>query len=143
MAQFNYLSILGKVESAPVTKTLTTGTNITEFTLGWEDSYIAKNGAKTVNKFAIEVTLWDALLKKLDAPLKAGDEIILEGKLRSSSWGPEGQKKTKHTITASNITVISSPSATPKLDAVKKVLPQSTVKTPQDDGVNFVDEMPF
>ncbi len=142
MAQFNYLSILGKVESAPVTKTLTTGTNITEFTLGWEDSYIAKNGAKTVNKFAIDVTLWDAIIKKLDKPLQAGDEIILEGRLRSSSWGPEGAKKTKHSITASNITLIGTP-GTPKLDTVKKVFPQSTVKTPQDDGVNFVDEMPF
>ena len=152
MAHYNFVSILGRVESEPVAKTLPTGTTLNEFVFAWEDSYASKAGAKVVNKFTIDVTLLDFLAKKLESPLKTGDEIILEGHLRSNTWGAEGAKRTKHSITASNIVLMDSTRdktervAPSTLETVKKVYPNATVKTVKDiknDGVNFVDELPF
>ncbi len=90
----NKVILVGNVGKDPEVRHLDTGVAVANFPLATSESYTAKNGDKVSNTEWHNIVLWRGLADVAEKWVKKGDQLYIEGKIRTRSYDDkEGNKR--------------------------------------------------
>lgn len=142
MAGINKVILLGNLGKDPEVRYLEGGTAVANFTLATSENYKDKTSGerKTITEWH-NVVLWRGLAEITEKYLKKGNQVYIEGKLRTRQWqDKDGNTRYTTEIVAENMQMIGrkddNSSSTPS-DA-------SISPTPEIEQNNSMeDDLPF
>ena len=84
---FNKVILAGNLGKDPETRTLESGTVMCRFSLATSETYKNRqSGERTSHTEWHNIVLWRGLAEVADKYLHKGDEVLIEGRIRSRSW---------------------------------------------------------
>lgn len=155
---FNQVTLMGNLTRDPELRTTPNGTSVCSFSLALNRSYKGASGDWQEATDYINIVAWAALGERVAQYLTKGRPALVSGRLQSSSWEQDGQKRSKVEVVANDVTFLGGPgggsSAAPASDDSKASAPASTSKKPTkkeedvviedigDEPINL-DDIPF
>lgn len=145
----NKVILIGNLGTDPEVRRLESGTPLARLAIATSETYTDRNtGEKVENTEWHNVTVWRGLAEVAEKYLHKGDQVYIEGKLKTRSWEDEnGQKKYATDIIADNMTMLGSKGSgksggqeEPQQAAKKPPKPEST---PVAGNNNDEDDLPF
>lgn len=104
---FNKIIILGNLTRDVELKYLPSGSAIATIGLASNRRYKKQDGNMTDETCFVDVNLFGRTAEIANQYLKKGSQILIEGRLRYESWtDANGQKRSKHTITAESMQML-------------------------------------
>ena len=94
MAGVNKVIILGNLGGDPEVRALPSGVKVANINIATSESYTGKDGQRVEQTEWHRVELWDNLATIAEQYLKKGNQVYIEGKIRSEEW----QDKTGATV---------------------------------------------
>jgi len=97
MAGVNKVILVGNLGKDPEVRHLEGGTAVANFSLATSESYKDRNSGerKTITEWH-NIVLWRGLAEVAEKYLKKGDQVYIEGKIRSRQW-EDKEGKTRYT----------------------------------------------
>ncbi len=156
MAGVNKVILVGNLGRDPEVRHLESGVPVASFSVATSESYKDKSTGerKTVTEWH-NVVLWRGLAEVAEKYLHKGDQVYIEGKLRTRQWEKDGVTRYTTEIVGENMTMLSSrPRAEgaagtaapqPAGDATPAATtPASQPAEPEaDNSAQEVDDLPF
>lgn len=141
MAGVNKVILVGNLGKDPEVRHLDGGTAVANFPLATTESYKDKSGQRQNQTEWHNIVLWRGLAEVAEKYLKKGNQVYIEGKLRSRSWeDKEGNTRYITEIVADSMTMLGS-----KKDNEDKQFHPSTEKSSEapimENDEN--DDLPF
>ena len=138
MAGVNKVILIGNLGKDPEVKHLESGVAVATFSLATTESYKNKNGERVDQTEWHNIVWWRGLAEVAEKYQKKGNQIYLEGSLRTRSWDDQdGNKKYMTEIVGSNMTMLGG-----KKDDSRTTQPEpdmsSVPETPTEE-----DDLPF
>tara|TARA_R110001592_G_scaffold327353_3_gene608497 strand:+ start:2299 stop:2718 length:420 start_codon:yes stop_codon:yes gene_type:complete len=90
MASLNKVQIIGRLGKDPETRMTPSGAKAVSFSVAISEKYKGEEKTEWIN-----VVLWNKVADIAEQYLKKGSEVYIEGKMQTSSWEQDGQKKYK------------------------------------------------
>lgn len=107
MAGVNRVILVGNLGKDPEVRSLENGTKVASFPLATSESYTDKNGEKQTKTEWHNIVVWRGLADVVDKYVKKGNQIYVEGKLRTRSWeDKEGNKRYTTEVVVDNMTML-------------------------------------
>lgn len=97
--------LIGNIGNEPETKTLDSGVKSTRFSLAVTETR-SKNGEKNQQTEWFKIVCWDRVAEIAEKYLVKGQQLFVEGKIRTRSWDDNGVKKYTTEIMAETITML-------------------------------------
>lgn len=109
MAGINKVILVGNLGRDPEVRHLESGTAVATFSLATSETYKDRNSGekKTVTEWH-NVVLWRGLAEIAEKYLHKGDQVYIEGKLRTRQWEKEGVTRYSTEIVGDNMTMLGS-----------------------------------
>ncbi|WP_353722094.1 single-stranded DNA-binding protein [Dyadobacter sp. 676] len=108
----NKVILIGNLGSDPEVRYLESGSAVAKFNIATTETYTNKNGERVDNTEWHRIELWEGLAKVAEKYLKKGNQVYIEGRIRTDTWtDKEGQQRTGVTIRASSMTLLGGPSS--------------------------------
>lgn len=108
----NKVILIGNLGSDPEVRYLESGSAVAKFNIATTESYTNKSGERVDNTEWHRIELWEGLAKVAEKYLKKGNQVYIEGRIRTDSWtDKEGQQRTGVTIRANSMTLLGGPGA--------------------------------
>lgn len=147
MAGVNKVILVGNLGKDPEVRHLESGVMVANFTLATSESYKDRNTGerKQVTEWH-NVVLWRGLAEIAEKYLKKGNQVYIEGKLRTRSWNDQdGNTRYTTEVVADNMTMLGGrPSSTGVVEepsmAREPSAPVTSNITPVSDET---DDLPF
>ena len=139
MAGVNKVILIGNLGKDPEVRTLESGVKVANFSLATTESYKNKNGERVDNTEWHNIVLWRGLAEVADTYLKKGNQVYIEGKIRTRSWDDkDGNKRYITEIMADNMTMLGSRQNGPvSTGEVKSSEDGPAIETAPDDDLPF------
>lgn len=107
MAGVNKVILVGNLGSDPEVRYFDNGGVVAKFNIATTESYQNKNGERVEQTEWHRIELWEGLAKVAEKYLKKGNQVYVEGRLRTDTWtDKEGQQRTGVTIRANSMTLL-------------------------------------
>lgn len=111
MAGVNKVILIGNLGADPEVKTLESGTKVASIRLATTERYKDKNGTQQENTEWHNVVFWSGLADVTERYLKKGDQVYIEGRIKSRKWtDKDGVERYFTDIVANEMTMLGSPS---------------------------------
>ncbi len=111
MLGVNKVILIGNLGKDPEVRTLESGTKVATFSLATNESFKGKDGNRVEQTEWHNIVLWRALADLAEKYLRKGNQIYLEGRIKSRSWeDKEGNRKYITEIVGDNMTFLGKPS---------------------------------
>src|SRR5680860_498100 len=82
----NKVILIGNVGKDPEIRHLDTGVAVANFSLATSESYNAKNGEKVTTTEWHNIVLWRGLAEVAEKYVKKGNQLYIEGRIRSRTY---------------------------------------------------------
>lgn len=106
----NKVILIGNLGSDPEVRYLESGSAVAKFNIATTETYTNKNGERVDNTEWHRIELWEGLAKVAEKYLKKGNQVYIEGRIRTDTWtDKEGQQRTGVTIRANSMTLLGGP----------------------------------
>ena len=103
----NKVILIGNLGSDPEVRYLEGGSAVAKFSIATTESYTNKNGERVDNTEWHRIELWEGLAKVAEKYLKKGNQVYIEGRIRTDNWtDKEGQQRSGVTIRANSLTML-------------------------------------
>lgn len=110
MAGVNKVILIGNLGKDPEVRYLEGGIAVANFPLATTETFRDKNGNKNEQTEWHQIVLWRKLAEVAEKYLRKGQQIYLEGKIRSRSWEDNnGNKRYTTEIFGDVVTILSRP----------------------------------
>jgi single-strand DNA-binding protein len=107
MAGVNKVILVGNLGSDPEIRSLPSGSTVATFNIATSEAYNNKNGERVEQTEWHRIELWDNLAKIAEQYLKKGNQVYVEGKLRTETWvDKEGQQKSGVRVRGTSMTLL-------------------------------------
>jgi single-strand DNA-binding protein len=107
MAGVNKVILIGNLGKDPEVRYLEGGTAVANFTLATTETYKDKSGNRVEQTEWHNVVVWRGLAEIAEKYLKKGNQVYVEGKLRTRAWDDkDGVKRYTTEIIADNMTML-------------------------------------
>jgi single-strand DNA-binding protein len=145
MSGVNKVILLGRLGKDPESRTLESGTMVVNFTLATSEVYKDRTtGERKEITDWHNVVLWRGLAETASKYLKKGDQVYIEGKMRTRSWEKDGVTRYTTEVIGDNMTLIGSKpgggGGNYERTATASASSPSDDFKPQD---NVTDDLPF
>jgi|SRR6267378_8709561 len=144
MSGVNKVILLGRLGKDPEARTLESGAMVVNFTLATSEVYKDKvTGERKEITDWHNVVLWRGLAETASKYLHKGDQVYIEGKMRTRSWEKDNVTRYTTEVIGDSMTLIGGkPSGNSNYErpAVQASGPMEESKTPMD---NATDDLPF
>ena len=163
MAGVNKVILVGNLGRDPEVRHLESGVPVASFSVATTESYKDRNTGerKDVTEWH-NVVLWRGLAEVAEKYLKKGDQVYIEGKLRTRQWEKEGVTRYTTEVIGENMTMlgsrsrsdesqpISQPASAPAqtsgsgqggYESTQPSQPKTT--PPEETSQSEVDDLPF
>ncbi len=105
----NKVILIGNLGSDPEVRYLDGGSVVARFNIATSETYTNKSGEKIEQTEWHRIELWNALAKVAEKYLRKGNQVYVEGKIRTENWtDKEGQARTSISILANTMTMLGS-----------------------------------
>ncbi len=109
-ASVNKVILIGNLGSDPEVRYLESGSAVAKFSIATTESYTNKSGERVENTEWHRIELWEGLAKVAEKYLKKGNQVYIEGRIRTDNWtDKEGQQRSGITIRANSMTLLGGP----------------------------------
>jgi single-strand DNA-binding protein len=99
----NRVLLLGNLGADPELRVTAGGQAVLKLRLATNESYVDKNNVRQERTEWHRVTVWGRRAEALGKFLQKGDSLFIEGRLQTSSYEKNGEKRYSTDIVASNI----------------------------------------
>ncbi|PWJ60305.1 single-strand DNA-binding protein [Dyadobacter jejuensis] len=107
----NKVILIGNLGADPEVRYLESGSAVAKFNIATTESYTNKSGERVENTEWHRIELWEGLAKVAEKYLKKGNQVYIEGRIRTDNWtDKEGQQRYGTTIRANSMTLLGGPS---------------------------------
>lgn len=107
MASFNKIIQVGNLTRDPEYKQFE-NSELCTFTIAVSHKFKDKNSRVVEEVCFTEVTVWGKQAESCSKYLKKGSSVLVDGRLKLSTWEQEGQKRSKHIIVAETVKFLDS-----------------------------------
>jgi single-strand DNA-binding protein len=109
MSGVNKVILLGRLGKDPEVRNLENGATVANFTMATSETYKDKTTGerKEITEWH-NVVLWRGLAEIASKYLHKGDQVYIEGKLRTRSWEKEGVTRYTTEVLGDNMTLLGS-----------------------------------
>jgi single-strand DNA-binding protein len=106
---FNQVVLMGNLTRDPELRQTPNGQNVCSFSLALNRSYKGADGNWQEATDFIDVVAWGPLGERVAQYLSKGRPCLVNGRLQSSSWEKDGQKRSKVEVVAQDVTFLGGP----------------------------------
>jgi single-strand DNA-binding protein len=107
----NKVILIGNLGSDPEVRYLESGSAVAKFNIATTETYTNKNGERVDNTEWHRIELWEGLAKVAEKYLRKGNQVYIEGRIRTDNWtDKDGQQRSGVTIRANSMTLLGGPS---------------------------------
>jgi len=140
MAGINKVILVGNLGKDPEVRTLENGAKVANFTLATSESYKNREGQRVTQTEWHNIVLWRGLADIAEKYLRKGNQVFIEGKIRTRSWDDkDGVKRYTTEILGDNLTMLGS-----RRDSEEDASATPAVNTaPESDAGEEKDDLPF
>ena len=103
---FNQVILMGNLTRDPELRQTPNGQNVCSFSLALNRSYKGADGNWQEATDYIDVVAWGPLGERVAQYLSKGRPCLVNGRLQSSSWEKDGQKRSKVEVNAQDVTFL-------------------------------------
>ena len=138
----NKVILVGNVGQDPEVKYLDEGTPVATFSLATSESYKNKAGEKVTNTEWHNIVLWRGLAQVAEKYVQKGNQLYIEGKIKTRSWeDKDGVKKYRTEIVGNTMTMLGKkPEGGTANEQVSQGPPKEKFDNMPDNGP---DDLPF
>lgn len=108
MSGVNKVIILGRIGQDPEVKTLNSGDKVANMSVATSESYTNKSGEKVETTEWHNIEIWGKLAGVVEQYLHKGDQVYIEGKIKTESWDKDGEKRYRTKIRGLSLQMIGS-----------------------------------
>lgn len=113
-ASFQQIQIIGNTGSDPEVVYLNSGSCVAKFSIAVTESYNNKNGERIDTTEWFRIEMWESLAKVAEKYLKKGNQVFIQGKIRTDNWtDKEGNQRSGITIRANQMSLLGGNPQTP------------------------------
>ena len=110
MSGVNKVILIGRLGADPEVKTLESGTKVASIRLATTERYKDKNGNQQESTEWHNVVLWRGLADITERYLKKGDQVYIEGRIKTRKWTDQnGTDRYSTDIVANEMTMLGGP----------------------------------
>ena len=131
----NKVMLIGNVGVDPEYRTTATGTAVVSLTLATNEKWTDKQGAKQEKTEWHRVAMFNKLAELANQYVKKGSKIYIEGKITTSSYEKNGEKRYSTEIIANSMQFLDS--------KPKDSEPRQQAQSNSQFGDDFNDDIPF
>lgn len=107
MAGINKVMLLGNLGKDPEVRSLETGAKVASFTLATTENYKDREGNRVSHTEWHNIVVWRGLAEVAEKYLKKGNQVFIEGKIKTRVWEDKDKNKRYTTeIVADNMTML-------------------------------------
>ncbi|MFM1875013.1 MAG: hypothetical protein RL266_750 [Bacteroidota bacterium] len=107
MSGVNKVILVGRLGADPEVRSLEGGTKVASIRLATSERYKDKNGNQQESTEWHNVVLWRGLAEVTEKYLKKGDQVYVEGKIKTRKWtDKEGNDRYSTDIVADDMTML-------------------------------------
>lgn len=149
MNDLNVFMAIGRLTRDPELRYTPNGKATTKFGLAVNKSYRKADGEEVKTPLFINVTTWGKVAENVANFLHKGSKIAVNGSLQSNNWEDQnGNKRMSFEITAHIVQFLDSKPQQPQQEKTSQPVQKENqsvteVAQPQDDDVQYGDEVPF
>lgn len=103
---FNQVILMGNLTRDPELRTTPNGQSVCSFSLALNRSYKGSDGNWQEATDFIDVVAWGPLGERVSQYLTKGRPCLVNGRLQSSTWEKDGQKRSKVEVVAQDVTFL-------------------------------------
>lgn len=112
MAGVNKVILIGNLGADPEVRHLESGSVVANFNIATSESYTNKNGERVEQTEWHRIELWEGLAQIAEKYLKKGNQVYIEGKLRTENWtDKDNQPRSRVSIRANSMTLLGGPNS--------------------------------
>lgn len=145
MAGVNKVILIGNLGADPEIRHLENGSVVANFNIATTESYTNKKGERIEQTEWHRIELWEGLARIAQEHLKKGNQVYIEGRLRTENWtDKDGNPRSRVSIRANNMTMLGapnppSPTNTPRPAPAKEdaAVPPAIVSKDDEDDLPF------
>lgn len=146
MAGINKVILVGNLGKDPEVRYLEGGTAVANFTLATSESYTDKNTneRKTITEWH-NVVFWRGLAEVAEKYLKKGNQVYIEGKLRTRKWqDKDGHDRYTTEIVGDSMQMLGRKDENSSSDSSQQSKSSGTSSSAQiDNEPSETDDLPF
>ena len=146
MSGVNKVILVGRLGKDPEVRNLENGASVANFTMATSETYKDKTTGdrKEITEWH-NIVLWRGLADIAAKYLHKGDQVYIEGKLRTRSWEKEGVTRYTTEIVGDNMTLLGSKpvGSSSSTSASGSSYQQSPVPAPLSAPTDTTDDLPF
>tara|TARA_R110000772_G_C12994798_1_gene407452 strand:+ start:148 stop:552 length:405 start_codon:yes stop_codon:yes gene_type:complete len=131
----NKVMLIGNVGVDPEYRTTATGTAVISLTLATNEKWTDKQGAKQEKTEWHRVAMFNKLAELANQYVKKGSKIYIEGKITTSTYEKNGEKRYSTEIIANSMQFLDS--------KPKDSEPRQQAQSNSQFGDDFNDDIPF
>jgi len=131
----NKVMLIGNVGVDPEYRTTATGTAVVSLTLATNEKWTDKQGAKQEKTEWHRVAMFNKLAELANQYVKKGSKIYIEGKITTSTYEKNGEKRYSTEIIANSMQFLDS--------KPKDSEPRQKAQSNSQFGDDFNDDIPF
>ena len=106
----NKVILIGNLGGDPEIRYFDGGLVVAKFSIATTESYTNKSGERIDHTEWHQIEVWENMAKVAEKYLKKGNQVYIEGKIRTANWtDKEGQQKSGVTIRANSMTLLGGP----------------------------------
>ena len=141
MAGINKVILVGNLGRDPEVRTLENGAKVANFTLATSESYKNKEGQRVTNTEWHNIVLWRGLADIAERYLNKGNQVYIEGKIKTRSWeDKDGVKRYTTEILGDNLTMLG---GRRDMEDSEPAPPPAQETTPETSVSDEKDDLPF
>ncbi len=107
MASVNKVMLLGRLTADPELRYTPKGTAVCDLRMAMNRQYTDPgSGEKKEEATFVDVTAWGRTAEISAQYLKKGRQVFVEGRLKFDQWEQDGQKRSKLSVTADQVTFV-------------------------------------
>ena len=147
MSGVNKVILVGRLGADPEVRTLESGTKVSSIRVATSERFKDKNGNQQESTEWHNVVLWRGLADITERYLKKGDQVYIEGRIKTRKWtDKDGNDRYNTDIVANEMTMLgSSGGGSGQAQASSSLAPQKNqVNEPQASSLDDIDDdLPF
>ena len=141
MAGINKVILVGNLGKDPEVRTLENGAKVANFTLATSETYKNKEGQRVTTTEWHNIVLWRGLADIAERFLHKGNQVYIEGKIRTRSWDDkDGNKRYTTEILGDNLTMLGGKR---EMDDTDSSTPAEESMAPETNAGDEKDDLPF
>ena len=149
MAGINKVILVGNLGKDPEVRYLEGGTAVANFPLATSESYKDRNGNRVDQTEWHNIVVWRGLAEVAEKYLRKGNQVYIEGKIRTRSWDDkEGNKRYTTEIVADQMTMLGGRKEDGMMDSPASVPSNNQMNPSAQSSGKFAaaeedDDLPF